>query len=159
PPATVFGGAFERHTGRDPFVLPQSWLNKKGQLQLNTPLNFVSTLDIVGGNSGSPVLDRQAQIVGLAFDGNLQSLGGAYYFDESVNRCVPVHTAGLLEALRVIYRTDRILKEIVVTGQPQQAPTGQAPAPGQSPPVAPAQAPMPMQAPPAAAPPPPPLAP
>ena len=115
-PMTYLGGAFERHSGREPFVLPQSWLAKKTSLRLDTPFDFVSTLDIIGGNSGSPVLDRQAQIVGLAFDGNLQSLGGSYYFDEASNRCVSVHAAGLLEALRVIYRTDRILKEIVAPG-------------------------------------------
>lgn len=113
-PWTMLGGAFDRHTGREPFVLPQTWLNKKGALKADTPLDFVSTLDIIGGNSGSPVINRDAQIVGLAFDGNLQSLGGAYHFDEKVNRCISVHAAGLLEALRVIYRADRVLREIVV---------------------------------------------
>jgi hypothetical protein len=124
PVMTHFGGAFERHTGREPFILPQSWVGKKSALHLDTPLDFISTLDIIGGNSGSPVLDRHAQIVGLAFDGNLHSLGGAYYFDESSNRCVSLHSAGLLEALRVIYHTDRLLKELVVTGA---APTPSAP--------------------------------
>ena len=115
-PFTYFSGAFERHTGRDPFVLPQTWLGKKAALKLDTPYDFVSTLDIIGGNSGSPVINRDAHIVGLAFDGNLQSLGGAYHFDEAVNRCVSLHTAGLIEALRVVYRAERILKEIIVLG-------------------------------------------
>lgn len=74
-PITLLGGAFERHTGRDPFVLPGAWLAAKSRLKASTPLNFVSTLDIIGGNSGSPVLNRDAQVVGVIFDGNLQSLG------------------------------------------------------------------------------------
>jgi len=118
PTQTLIGGAFSRHTGRDPFVLPSSWLAKKGALKLDTPFNFVSTLDIIGGNSGSPVLDRSGRIVGLAFDGNLQSLGGAYYFDEARNRCVSLHSAGLLEALRGVYRAERLLKELVVESSP-----------------------------------------
>ena len=148
-PMTYFGGAFERHTGRDPFVLPQTWLNKKAALHPDTPYDFVSTLDIIGGNSGSPVLDRQAQIVGLAFDGNLQSLGGAYYFDEAVNRCVSLNSAGLLEALRVVYRTDRILKEMVILGtMPGAVPAPAAPG---APEAKPVQAAPPAAKPPAAA--------
>ncbi len=137
PTTTVLGGAFERHTGRDPFVLPQTWLSKKTALHLDTPYNYISTLDIIGGNSGSPVLDRHAQIVGLAFDGNLHSLGGAYHFDEALNRCVSLHTAGLLEALHVIYHADRILKEIVVAGaSTSPPPNAPAAAPATSKPVA-----------------------
>jgi hypothetical protein len=124
PAMTLMHGAFERHTGHDPFVLPQSWLSKKALLHGDTPLNFVSTLDIIGGNSGSPVLNRHAEIVGLAFDGNLHSLGGSFYFNENTNRCVSVHSAGLLEAMRVIYHTDRLLKEMVIAGTP---PTGSQP--------------------------------
>lgn len=158
PSTTRIGGAFERHTNREPFVLPQSWLSKKAALRADTPYDFVSTLDIIGGNSGSPVLDRHAQIVGLAFDGNLPSLGGAYFFDESANRCVSLHTAGLLEALRVVYKADRILKEIVVTGvnppPASQTPASQTSAPATTPkaPAAPAKAPTPptTAAPPAA---------
>ena len=76
-PITLLGGAFDRHTGREPFVLPPSWLAAKGVQGVHL-LNFVSTLDIIGGNSGSPVLNRDAQVVGTIFDGNIPSLGGAF---------------------------------------------------------------------------------
>ena len=94
-PFTVLAGAYERHTGRDPFALPESWLASKGKLNLQTRFNFVTTNDIIGGNSGSPVIDRNAQIVGLVFDGNIHSLGGDYGFDPSVNRTVAVHSAAI----------------------------------------------------------------
>ncbi len=112
PAVTTLRGAFERHTGREPFVLPQSWLNAKGRLKLDTPLNFASTLDIIGGNSGSPALNQSGQVVGVVFDGNLHSLGGAYYFDDDVNRAITVHSAGILEALRVIYNAITLAKEL-----------------------------------------------
>jgi hypothetical protein len=111
-PFTYFRGAFERATGEDPFALPKSWLNAKSKLNLDTPFNFVTTNDIVGGNSGSPVIDQNAQIVGLVFDGNILSLGGEYGFDEKVNRCVSVHSSALLEALRVVYGAGRIADEL-----------------------------------------------
>jgi hypothetical protein len=111
-PITTIGGAFDRDTGRDPFALPASWLKAKSSLDLATPLDFCSTNDIIGGNSGSPVINRNAEIVGLIFDGNIQSLGGDYGFDESVNRAVSVHSAGILEALNKVYGADRIVKEI-----------------------------------------------
>ena len=111
-PFTTMGGAFERHTGEDPFALPKSWLNAKSKLDLSTPLNFVTTNDIIGGNSGSPVINKDAQIVGLIFDGNIQSLGGEYGFDERVNRAVSVHSSALLEALQKIYGAGRIADEL-----------------------------------------------
>jgi hypothetical protein len=111
-PITHIGGAFERHTGRDPYALPASWLAAKDQLQLSTPLNFASTNDIVGGNSGSPVVNKEGEIVGLIFDGNIQSLGGTYGFDPKVNRAVSVHSAGLLEALKNVYHADRVVKDL-----------------------------------------------
>lgn len=111
-PITNMGGAFTRHTGRDPYRLPDSWLEKKNKLDLAQPLNFVSTNDIVGGNSGSPVVNKNAEVIGLIFDGNIQSLGGTYGFDPKVNRAVSVHSAGMLEALRKIYGADRIVKEL-----------------------------------------------
>ncbi len=112
PAVTTLRGAFERHTGREPFVLPQSWLGAKGRLKLDTPLNFASTLDIIGGNSGSPALNQSGQVVGVVFDGNLHSLGGAYYFDDAVNRAITVHSAGILETLRVIYNAITLAKEL-----------------------------------------------
>ena len=112
-PVTNFAGAFERHTGKDPFALPASWLSNKAALDLTVPLNFVSTNDIIGGNSGSPVLNQKAEVVGLIFDGNIQSLGGDYGFDPATNRAVSVSSAGLLHALDKLYRAERLLKELV----------------------------------------------
>jgi hypothetical protein len=113
-PFTTMGGAFERATGRDPFKLPDSWLraNENRQVNLATPLNLCTTNDIIGGNSGSPVFDKDRQIVGLIFDGNIQSLGGEYGFDESVNRAVSVHSSALLEALDHIYGARRVVTEL-----------------------------------------------
>jgi hypothetical protein len=111
-PITNFAGAFERHTGRDPYRLPDSWLKSKDKLDLTLPLNFVSTNDIVGGNSGSPVVNKNAEVVGLIFDGNIQSLGGTYGFDPKVNRAVSVHSTGIVEALRKIYGADRLVKDL-----------------------------------------------
>ncbi len=119
-PITTFAGAYERDTGREPFALPRSWLDAKPRVNMATPFNMATTNDIIGGNSGSPVVDRNAQIVGLIFDGNIQSLGGDYGFDESVNRAVSVHSAALLEALSKIYRADRIVREL----QPAQGAGG-----------------------------------
>jgi hypothetical protein len=112
PPFTHVGGAFERETGEDPFALPKSWLAARPKLNLDTPFNFTSTNDIVGGNSGSPVIDKNAQIVGLIFDGNLPSLGGDYGFEDKNNRAVAVHSASILEALRVVYNATRIADEL-----------------------------------------------
>jgi hypothetical protein len=111
-PLTTIQGAFERDTGRDPFALPKSWHAAKGRLDLAAPFNFVTTNDIIGGNSGSPVVNKDAEIVGLVFDGNIHSLGGDYGFDESVNRAVAVHGAALIEALVKVYGADRIAREI-----------------------------------------------
>jgi hypothetical protein len=112
PPFTILGGAFERATGRDPFALPQSWLEAKPKLDLQTRFNFVSTNDIIGGNSGSPIINKDAELVGLIFDGNIHSLGGNYGFDESLNRAVSVHSSAILQALEKIYGARRILGEL-----------------------------------------------
>lgn len=114
-PITILGGAFERHTGSDPYALPASWLNNKDRLDLTTPFNMATTNDIIGGNSGSPVINKDREIVGLIFDGNIQSLGGNYGFDESVNRAVSLHSAAMAEALRKIYRAQRLLDELGIT--------------------------------------------
>jgi Peptidase S46 len=111
-PFTRLGGAFERATGRDPFALPASWLRARPRLDLSTPFNFCTSNDIVGGNSGSPVIDREARVVGLAFDGNIHSLGGTYGFEEKLNRTVALDSAAILEALEKIYRADRLLQEL-----------------------------------------------
>ncbi|MFO0577624.1 MAG: S46 family peptidase [Polyangia bacterium] len=112
PAMTKLRGAFERHTGREPFVLPQSWLLAKQRLKLDTPLNFVSTLDIIGGNSGSPALNKDGEVIGVLFDGNVQSLGCAFLYDDTANRAVAVHTGGLLEALRTIYGATALANEL-----------------------------------------------
>jgi S1-C subfamily serine protease len=114
----MMGGAFERETGRDPFALPKSWHDARGRLDLAVPMNFATTNDIIGGNSGSPVVNRNAEVVGLVFDGNIFSLGGDYGFDESVNRAIAVHSAALVEALSKIYGAQRLVDELAP--KPQQ---------------------------------------
>ncbi|MBL8921522.1 MAG: S46 family peptidase [Myxococcaceae bacterium] len=111
-PLTTIDGAFARHTGADPFALPKSWLDAKPKLNLETPFNVATTNDIIGGNSGSPMVNKDREVVGLIFDGNIQSLGGDYGFDESQNRAVAVHSAAILEALEKIYGAQRIVEEL-----------------------------------------------
>ncbi|GAA0706131.1 S46 family peptidase [Dokdonella soli] len=111
-PFTDIGGAFVHATGSYPFALPKSWLAAKDSLNLKQRLNFVSTNDIIGGNSGSPVINRNAEVVGLVFDGNIHSLGGDYWYDERLNRAVSVHSGAILEALRKVYHADRLADEI-----------------------------------------------
>lgn len=113
-PFTNFAGGFDLATGKFPYALPDSWYaaKKSGKLKLTTPLNFVTSNDIIGGNSGSPVINKDAQIVGLVFDGNIQSLGGEYFFDPKVNRTVAVDSAAIMEALRHIYAADRLADEL-----------------------------------------------
>jgi hypothetical protein len=113
-PTTIIGGAFERQTGSDPYRLPDSWMNAKEQLDLTVPFNFVSTNDIIGGNSGSPVINQKAELVGLVFDGNIQSLGGSFGYDPEVNRTVSVHVRAITEVMRKIYKTTRLLEELGV---------------------------------------------
>jgi nicotinamide mononucleotide adenylyltransferase len=111
-PFTTIGGAFDRHTGEDPFALPKRWLAAKSRLALDTRMNFTTTNDIIGGNSGSPVINKDRQIVGLVFDGNIHSLGGDFSFDEKLNRTVSVHSSAILEALQKVYAADRIAQEL-----------------------------------------------
>ncbi len=111
-PFTTLGGAFERHTGAEPFALPKSWLSAKAKLGESVPFNFVANNDIIGGNSGSPMVNQKGEIIGLVFDGNIHSLGGEYGFDESLNRTVAVHSAALLETMEKIYGAQRLVEEI-----------------------------------------------
>ena len=111
-PITQMAGTFERHTGADPFELPKSWLKSQNILTGTTPMNFVTTNDIIGGNSGSPIINKDGEIVGVVFDGNIQSLGGEYGFDESVNRSVSVHSEAIIESLQKIYGATRVLEEL-----------------------------------------------
>lgn len=122
-PYTTFDGAFARHTGKDPFALPKSWLDSKTKLALNTPFDVVTTNDITGGNSGSPLFNQQGEVVGLVFDGNIHSLGGEYGFDPSMNRTVAVTSNAILESLEKVYGAKRLVDELKPnrerqTGQP-----------------------------------------
>jgi len=111
-PFTVVRRLFERATGAPPFRLPESWLDAESKLDPETRFNFVATTDVTGGNSGSPMIDAKGRLVGLAFDGNIHSIGGEYWFDEQKNRTVAVHPAVMIEALTKIYRADRLLEEL-----------------------------------------------
>ncbi len=111
-PFTTFAGLYERATGRDPFKLPETWIAAKDRLGAQTRFDFATTNDIIGGNSGSPVFNDRLEIVGLIFDGNIESLGGDYGFDEKVNRAVAVHSDALLEALSKVYGAQRIVDEL-----------------------------------------------
>ncbi len=111
-PFTDFAGAFNRNTGAEPYALPASWLQSKSKINLAQNYNFVTSNDIIGGNSGSPMINRNAEIVGLAFDGNIHSHGGAFWFDPAVNRTIGVTSSGILEALKNIYGATELLAEI-----------------------------------------------
>jgi hypothetical protein len=112
PPLTTFAGAYARHTGKEPFRLPDSWMKAQGKVPGETPLNVATTNDIIGGNSGSPLVDREGRVVGLIFDGNLHSLGGDYAYVPETNRAVAVHGEGLLRALEHVYGAGRLVKEL-----------------------------------------------
>lgn len=115
PPVTTFFGMYDRYYSfytRDPWKLPDRWLNPPAMFKMSTPMNFVSTNDVVGGNSGSPVINKDLEVVGLIFDGNIESLPGIIIFDDTKNRSIAVHSAGLLEGLEKIYRADRLVKEL-----------------------------------------------
>ncbi len=111
-PYTNIGGLFERATGAPPYALPDSWLKAKASLNLSVPMNLSTTNDTTGGNSGSPVIDKNANIVGLLFDGNIFSLGGDYGYDPVKNRSIAVDSRALLEGMRKVYHIDRIVDEI-----------------------------------------------
>lgn len=126
PPFTTYHGMFDRHEsftgnptawdammGGNAFDLPEEWENVPEDFDPDTPINFASTCDIIGGNSGSPVINRDREIVGLAFDGNIESLAGYFIFaPDKGNRTISVHSAGILEALRHVYGATRIVEEI-----------------------------------------------
>jgi hypothetical protein len=120
PSKTTFYGLYDRAYSFDlkaPFNLPARYAEGKEKLDLATPLDFVTTNDIIGGNSGSPVINRRAEIVGLIFDGNIESTVGDFVYNGETNRAIAVHTAGMTEALKKLYNTDALVRELGIAGK------------------------------------------
>jgi hypothetical protein len=118
PFETHFAGLYDRaqeHHDKEPFDLPKRWVERKYKLDLSTPFNFVCTADIIGGNSGSPVINKDAEIVGLIFDGNIQSLVLDFVYTDKEARAVAVHSLALTEALRKVYEAGALADEIMGT--------------------------------------------
>jgi Peptidase S46 len=111
-PFTYLGRVFERATGASPFKIPDSWTKVKEQLDMRTPFCISTNNDIVGGNSGSPLIDAEGKIVGLMFDGNIHSIAGRYWFDAANNRAIAVHPAIIREALDQVYGAKTLLAEL-----------------------------------------------
>ena len=115
PYKTTYFGLYDRHFSNDqetPWSIPEKWQNPSMEL-LKAPINFVSTNDIIGGNSGSPMINKKGEAIGLIFDGNIESLPGNFIFDEEYNRTVSVHAGGIYAALKYVYKADRLYKELV----------------------------------------------
>jgi hypothetical protein len=118
PAQTSIYGFYARATefgNQMPWTMPKSWWDAKDSVDMSVPINFVSTNDITGGNSGSPVIDRDARLVGIAFDGNPESLPNEFFFAAENGRTVSVHSAGIIEALQSVYKMDALVKEILGT--------------------------------------------
>lgn len=112
PYATTFRGLYQRVTGHEPFRLPKRWLRAKPDLNLDTPLNFVTTADTHGGNSGSPTVNTRGEVIGILFDGNLESLPNRFIYSEEQARSIHVASQGIIEALRKVYKVDRLIAEL-----------------------------------------------
>ena len=118
PYFTTMGGAFEHaaeHDSKPPYQLPASWMNAKSKLKLSTPLNYVSTADIIGGNSGSPTVNTKGEVVSIIFDGNIQSLAWNFAYNDNQARAVHVDSRGIQEALRTIYNAPALADELAGT--------------------------------------------
>ena len=113
-PFTRLERLYDRATGVPPFQLPQLWLDAKPRLDMNVRANFVTTNDIIGGNSGSPVVDAEGRIVGLVFDGNIHSIAGSFWFDPQMNRTVAVHPQFMRAALTQVYPAARLAGELAI---------------------------------------------
>ncbi len=112
PYRTTVAGLYDRATGEEPFVLAKAYAAKKDQLDLTTTFDFVTTNDIIGGNSGSPVIARDGSVIGAAFDGNIHSLGGNFGYDPALNRTVVVSTAAVQQALTTVYPAPGLVREL-----------------------------------------------
>jgi hypothetical protein len=116
PWKTTFNGLYERamtFDNKGPFELPKRWFDKRSAVALDTPFDFVCTTDIIGGNSGSPVIGRDGRLVGIIFDGNIQSLSNRFVYDEVQARAVAVHSAGILMALRSVFDAGPMVDELL----------------------------------------------
>jgi hypothetical protein len=116
PFQTTFAGLYEKSAqagNKDPYVLPDSFLGHKAAVNLRTPINFVSTADSIGGNSGSPLVNRKGEFVGVLFDGNIQSLPTRFVYDDRISRSVMVHAQGIIEALLKVYGAKPLVDEIL----------------------------------------------
>lgn len=112
PPFTTFAGLYERATGQAPFKLDPRWVAAKDRLNPNTIFNISTTNDIIGGNSGSPLINAKAEVIGAVFDGNIHSLGGNYGYDPATNRAISVSAAAVSEALRKVYGATALADEL-----------------------------------------------
>ncbi len=113
PPFTRFGGLWERATGQPPFQLSPLWEAARGKLNDQTIFDVATTNDVVGGNSGSPLINARGEVIGAIFDGNIHSLGGDFVYDERLNRTVSVTAAAETEALRIVYGDEALVKELL----------------------------------------------
>jgi hypothetical protein len=115
PAKTTLYGLYDRAASfnyEGDFALPSRYMENRGKLDLATAVNFVTTNDIIGGNSGSPVIDRNGDVVGLIFDGNIESLAGDFVYDGDHNRAVAVHTAVMTEVMKKLYNAQALLDEM-----------------------------------------------
>jgi len=112
PPFTYYKGLWDRATGQFPFALTPRWKNAGDKVDPATVFDFISDNDIIGGNSGSPAIDAEGNVVGAIFDGNIDSLGGSFGFDDRVNRAVSVSTAAITEALKNVYGDQSLEAEL-----------------------------------------------